>query len=60
MRISLLAAIVAGAVGAVSGFVTAAPPPPVARFLDAASTDDKTARAALDEIVQTWRRNWLT
>ena len=35
--------------------VLAAPAPPIARFLDAASPDEKTATAALDEIAAGWK-----
>ena len=55
MRAFLLSVVATTTLTMVAVFATAPPAPPIARFLDAASPDEKTARAALDEIAAGWK-----
>ena len=55
MRAFLLSVVATTTLTMVAVLATAPPPPPIARFLDAASPDEKTARAALDEIAAGWK-----
>ena len=55
MRAFLLSVVATTTLAMVTVLATAPPPPPIARFLEAASPDEKTARAALDEIAAGWK-----